>query len=112
MRILYPPEDVRINELLYFLQQSDCALKLSLALHCDDLRLGLAPSIHPAKLPSLYRTDKSRPTLPAGLAHWLHVHLHQGVLSSRLLSTVVGGHQDLVLVLLVVAQLLRVPDVA
>lgn len=59
-----------------------------------------------------HQTDKSRPTLPPRLANWLHIHLHQGVLSSRLLSTVIGGHQDLILVLLVVAQLLSVPDVA
>lgn len=79
---------------------------------CDDLRTGPAPSIHQASLPSLSRTDTSRPTLPARLANWFHVHLHQGVLSSRLLSAVVGGHQDLILVLLVIAQLLSVPDVA
>lgn len=79
---------------------------------CNDLRLGLAPSTQQAQLPSLYRTDNSRPTLPTRLANWLHVHLHQGVLCSGLLSTVVGSHQDLVLVLLVIAQLLGVPDVA
>lgn len=78
----------------------------------DDLRIGLAASMHQVKLPLLHKTDQSRPTLPARLANWLHVHLHQGVLSSRLLPTVIGGHQDLILVLLVIAQLLSVPDVA
>lgn len=75
-------------------------------------RTGLVSSTHPAKLPSLNGIDKRGPTLPARLANWLHVHLHQRVLSSGLLSTVVGGHQDLVLVLLVVAQLLSISDVA
>lgn len=55
---------------------------------------------------------KLRLTLPAGLAHWFHVHLHQGVLSGGFLSTVISGYQDLILVLLVIAQLLSVPDVA
>lgn len=55
---------------------------------------------------------KIRLTLPARLAHRLHVHLHQGVLSGGFLSTVIRGYQDLVLVLLVIAQFLSVPDVA
>lgn len=63
-------------------------------------------------MPSGNRTDETRPTLPARLANWLHVHLHQGVLSGGLLSTVIGRHQDLILALLVIAQLLGVPDVA
>lgn len=112
MGVIYPLGVVRINKVLHFLQQSDCTLKILLVMCCDELRIGLAPSVHQARLLSLHRMDKSRLTLPARLANWLHIHLHQGVLSSGFLSTVVGGHQDLVLVLLVIAQLLGVPDVA
>lgn len=75
-------------------------------------RTGLAPSIHQAKLPSLNRIDKRWPTLPARLANRLHIHLHQRVLSGGLLSTVIGGHQDLILALLVIAQLLGISNVA
>lgn len=75
-------------------------------------RIGLAPSLHQAKLPPLNSINKRWPTLPARLANWLHVHLHQRVLSGGLLSTVVGRHQDLVLALLVIAQLLGISDVA
>lgn len=53
-----------------------------------------------------------RLTLPARLTHWLHIHLDQGVLSSGLLSTVISSYQDLILALLVIAQLLSVSDVA
>lgn len=64
------------------------------------------------KWPPHSRTEKPSLTLPARFAHRLHIHLHQGVLSSGLLSTVISSYQDLVLVLLVIAQLLSVSDVA
>lgn len=112
MGAIYHPGVVRTNRLLHFSQQSACALQTPLVIHCDDQKAGAAPPRHTAQLPSADKSDKSRPTLPARLANWLHVHLHQGVLGCGLLSTVIGGYQDLILVLLVIAQLLRVSDVA
>lgn len=92
MWVIYHPGFARTNRLLHFSQQSAYALQTPLVIHCDDQKAGAAPPRHMAKLPSADKTDKSRPTLPARLANWLDVHLHQGVLRCGLLSTVIGGY--------------------
>lgn len=56
------------------------------------------------------RTDGGFDTLPAGFAGGLDADLDQDVLGGAVLSAVVGGHRQLVHVLLAVAQLLCVLD--
>lgn len=51
-------------------------------------------------------------TLPARFADGLDIDVHRHTLRRPLLAAVEGGHHDLVAQLLVVAQSLRVSDVA
>lgn len=51
-------------------------------------------------------------TLPARFADGLDIDVHRHTLRRPLLAAVEGGHHDLVAQLLVVAQTLRVSDVA
>lgn len=51
------------------------------------------------------------PTLPAGFAHRLDLDADGDAAQRPLLAAVPGRHLDLVLLLPIVAQLLRVPDV-
>ena len=57
-------------------------------------------------------TSLIRLTLPARFADRLDVDVHRHTLRRPLLAAVEGGHHDLVALLLVVAQTLRVSDVA
>lgn len=52
------------------------------------------------------------PTLPARLADGLDIDANGDAVQRPLLAAVPGAHLDLVLLLPVVAQLLRVPDVS
>ena len=58
----------------------------------------------------LHRVEESFDTLPAGFAGGLDADLDQNVLGGTVLSTVVGGHGQLVHVLFAVAQFLGVLD--
>lgn len=55
---------------------------------------------------------KASLTLPSRFADRLYIDVHGHVLLGSLLPTVEGCHHDLVALLLVKAQPLRVPDVA
>lgn len=56
------------------------------------------------------QTKGSFDTLPAGFAGGLDADLDQNVLRGAVLSTVIGGHGQLVHALFAIAQLLRVFD--
>lgn len=56
--------------------------------------------------------EESFDTLPAGFAGGLDADLDQNILRGTVLSTVVGGHRQLIHVLFAIAQFLRVLDEA
>lgn len=56
--------------------------------------------------------EESFDTLPAGFAGWLDTDLDQNVLRGAVLSTVIGGHSQLIHALFAIAQFLCVLDEA
>lgn len=56
--------------------------------------------------------EESFDTLPTGFAGWFDTDLDQNVLRGTVLSTVVGGHSQLIHALFAVAQFLCVLDEA